>query len=121
MGLTMGREIFFKYFDAFGLTEKTGIDLPAESGSSYYTAEQMGVVELASCSFGQSNAITPIQLLTAICAAVNGGYLVEPYVVRQVLDADGNIVKETGTTVKRQVISQETSKTMCKVLEKVVE
>ena len=121
MGLTMGREIFYSYFKAFGLTERTGIDLPAESGSSFYTAEQMGPVELASCSFGQSNSITPIQLVTAVAAAVNGGYLVEPHVVREILDSNGNIVSQTGSTVKRQVISQETSRTMCQVLEKVAE
>ena len=121
MGLAMGRDVFFNYFKSFGLTERTGIDLPGESSSSYYTASQMGVVELASCSFGQSNAITPIQLITAVAAAVNGGYLVQPYVVREVLDSDGNIVSETASTVKRQVISQETSKTMCEVLERVAE
>jgi len=121
IGLKMGRDIFYNYFKAFGLTEKTGIDLPAESGSSYYTAEEMGIVELASCSFGQSNAITPIQLITAVAAAVNGGYLVQPYVVREVLDSDGNIISETPVTVKRQVISAETSKKMCGVLEQVAE
>ena len=121
MGLAMGRQTFYNYFKAFGLTERTGIDLPAESGSSFYTAEQMGPVELASCSFGQSNAITPIQLITAVAAAVNGGYLVEPHVVKEILDADGNIVKQTEATVKRQVISQETSRMMCQVLERVAE
>ncbi|MBR4927973.1 MAG: PASTA domain-containing protein [Oscillospiraceae bacterium] len=121
IGLAMGRETFYNYFKAFGLTEKTGIDLPAESSSSYYKASQMGPVELASCSFGQSNAITPIQLITAFAAAVNGGYLVEPHVVREILDTEGNIVEQKNTSVRRQVISEETSRTMCQVLEQVAE
>ncbi len=121
MGLAMGQEIFYRYFKAFGLTERTGIDLPGESGSSYYTAEQMGPVELASCSFGQSNSITPIQLITAVAAAVNGGYLVEPHVVKEITDTNGNIVEQMNYSAKRQVISKETSKMMCQVLEKVAE
>ncbi len=121
LGSLLGSNTFSKYFEAFGLTKKTGIDLPGEVSSLYYTADRMGPVELSSASFGQSFTITPIQLLTAISAAVNGGYLVEPYVVSQILDADGNIKKTTSTTVKRQVISEETSKLMCEMLETVVD
>ncbi len=121
LGSLLGANDFSKYFEAFGLTKKTGIDLPGEVSSLYYTADRMGPVELSSASFGQSFTITPIQLITAISAAVNGGYLVEPYLVSQVLDADGNIKKTTSTTVKRQVISEETSKLLCEMLETVVD
>ena len=121
LGSRLGADLFSKYFEAFGLTEKTGIDLPGEVSSLYYTADRMGPVELSSASFGQSFTITPIQLLTAISASVNGGYLVEPYVVSQVIDSDGNIKNTTKTTVKRQVISQETSKLLCEMLETVVD
>ena len=120
MGQGLGSETFFKYFKAYGLTEKTGIDLPGEEMSIYYTAEQMGPVELASESFGQTINLTPIQLITAIAAAVNGGYLVQPHVVKQVVDSDGNVVENIEPEVKRQVISQETSNFMRELLENVV-
>ncbi len=120
IGQSIGSETFFNFFKAFGLTEKTGIDLPGESGSSYYTADGLGVVELASCSYGQSNAITPIQMITAFSAVVNGGYLVQPHVVKEIIDPDGNIVESFGTEVVRQVISEETSDTMRLLLERVV-
>ncbi|MGI5892997.1 MAG: penicillin-binding transpeptidase domain-containing protein [Candidatus Merdivicinus sp.] len=120
IGNSLGADRFFKYFDAFGLTEKTGIDLPAEAQNSYYTAERLTAVSLASCSFGQSNTVTPIQMLTAAAAAVNGGKLLTPHIVSKVLDADGNVVEEYGTEVRRQVISEETSEAMCLALEQVV-
>ena len=120
IGSALGADRFFKYFDAFGLTEKTGIDLPAEAQNSYYTAEQLNAVSLASCSFGQSNTVTPIQMLTAAAAAVNGGKLLTPHVVEKVLDSDGNVVEEIGTEVRRQVISEETSEAICLALEQVV-
>ncbi len=121
LGTQLGSKLFSKYFEAFGLTEKTGIDLPGEVSSLYYKEENMGPVELASASFGQTFSITPVQLLTAISASVNGGYLVKPYVVSQVLDADGKVKNTTTTTVKRQVISEETSALMCEMLETVVD
>ncbi|MBQ4094741.1 MAG: PASTA domain-containing protein, partial [Oscillospiraceae bacterium] len=121
MGLTLGAETFYEYFRAFGLTEKTGIDLPAEAQSQYYIASRLGVVELASCSYGQSNAITPIQMITAVAAAVNGGYLVQPHIVKEVLDSEGNVVESADTAVKRQVISSETSALLSGILEQVVE
>ena len=121
IGARVGARNFYNYFRAFGLTEPTGIDLPGESGSTYYTASDLGVVQLASCSYGQSNAITPIQMITAFSAVVNGGNLVTPHLVSEILDAEGNIVRSIGTTVKRQVISRETSETMCGLLEDVVE
>ena len=121
IGTAMGKETFYDYFRSFGMNEKTGVDLPSEATSIYYTDKTMGIVELASCSYGQSNAITPIQMITAVSAAVNGGYLVQPYVVKEILDSNGNVIRTNGTSVKRQVISEETSATMCGILEKVVE
>lgn len=121
IGKRLGKTQFYNYFKAYGLTEKTGVDLPSEGNSVYYTDQTMGVVELASCSFGQSNAITPLQMITAFSACVNGGYLVEPYVVGQILDSNGNIVSQHDTVTKRQVISKETCLTMRNILEQVVE
>ena len=120
IGQALGSGRFFRYFDAFGLTERTGIDLPAEAQNSYYTEERLNAVSLASCSFGQSNTVTPIQMITAASAAVNGGKLLTPHVVSKILDSDGNTVEEFGTEVRRQVISEETSETMCGILEQVV-
>lgn len=121
LGQQIGVNTFSKYFQAFGLTEKTGIDLPGEAGSQYHSAEKMGPTELASESFGQTFKVTPIQLLTAISAAVNGGYLVQPHVVSKVVDSDGNIVKNVEKKQKRQVISAETSKVVCNIMEAVVD
>lgn len=118
IGQKLGGTLFSKYFKAFGLTEKTGIDLPAEANSIY--ASNMTQVTLASSSFGQTNKITPIQMITAYAAVVNGGNLVTPYVVNKIVDADGNIVKEFTPTIKRQVISEETSAIMRDTLETVV-
>lgn len=121
LGQQIGVNTFSKYFEAFGLTEKTGIDLPGEAGSQYHKAEKMGPTELASESFGQTFKITPIQLLTAVSASVNGGYLVQPHVVSKVVDKDNNIVKNVETKKKRQVVSAETSKVICKIMEAVVD
>ncbi|MBE6761472.1 MAG: PASTA domain-containing protein [Ruminococcaceae bacterium] len=121
LGQSIGASTFSKYFKAFGLTEKTGIDLVGEASSQYHSEKNMGPTELASSSFGQTFKITPIQLLTAISAAVNGGYLVQPHVVDKVIDSEGNIVKSNQTTVKRQVISKETSKLVCQLMEAVVD
>jgi len=118
IGRRLGAENFFNYFKAFGLTEKTGIDLPSET-SSIYTSK-FGPVELASSSFGQTNKLTPIEMITSYAAVINGGNLVTPYVVQKILDGDGNIISNTETTVKRQVISEETSATMRECLEYVV-
>ncbi len=120
-GQLLGVHTFSHYYEAFGLTTTTGIDLPSEATSIYHSEENMGLVELASSSFGQTFKVTPIQLITAVAAAVNGGYLVQPHVVSEILDADGNVVKTVGTTVKRQVISKETSETLCSLLEGVVD
>ncbi len=120
VGQRLGVNNFFKYFSAFGLANQTGIDLPGEADSIYYTAKQMGPVELASVSFGQSNKITPIQLITAVSAVANGGKLVEPHIVKEELDENGNVVKTFGTTVERQVISPAISKEMCMMMEQEV-
>ena len=109
IGQLIGVDIFSKYFTAFGLTEKTGIDLPGESMSNYHKQQNMGVIELASSSFGQTFNVTPIQLLTAISATVNGGYLVEPHLVEKTISADGKIEKIANEGYKRQVISKTTS------------
>lgn len=109
VGQLIGPTTFSKYFESFGLTKKTGIDLPGESNSVYHAKDKMGTVELASSSFGQTFQITPIQMITAISAAVNGGYLVQPHIVSKQINSEGKIVESVGTTVKRQVISETTS------------
>ena len=119
IGQGLGQDRFFEYYQAYGLTEKTGIDLPAERVGVYYD-ETMSNISLASCSFGQSNTVTPLQMLTAAVAGINGGYLLTPRVVDRVIDQDGNTVEEFGTEVKRQVISEETSAIMRDGLEQVV-
>lgn len=119
IGARLGVDKFFYYLKSFGLTEKTGIDLPGESSSIYI--ENMSEVDLAVTSFGQSWALTPMELVVACSASVNGGYVLEPYVVSKILDEDGNVVLENERTVKRQVISEDTSSKMRDVLEKVVE
>ncbi|MBE6845307.1 MAG: PASTA domain-containing protein [Ruminococcus sp.] len=119
IGRRLGAESFFNYFKSFGLTERTGIDLPAEATSYYQSLNGMGAVELASCSFGQTNKITPIEMITAYAAVINGGELVTPYVVSKIVDNDGNVVLTNEKTVKRQVISKETSEIMCQTLETV--
>lgn len=117
VGQRLGITNFYKYLSDFGLTSKTGIDLPGEANSITIAQNKYGPVELASSAFGQSNKFTAIQLLTAVSAAANGGYLVQPHVVREVTDESGNVVKTYSSTVKRQVISAEISKEMDKILE----
>ena len=113
IGQRLGADIFYKYFEAFGFTEKTGIDLPGESlpkkDINYFSKERMTKVNLASSSFGQSFKVTPLQMLTAINAVANGGKLMKPYIVGKTLDIEGNVLSETKPTVKRQVISESTS------------
>jgi stage V sporulation protein D (sporulation-specific penicillin-binding protein) len=120
IGARLGVDKFCYYFDAFGLGEKTGIDLPGEYTGVHYTADQMSNVDLAVCSFGQGNTLTPMEMITAYCAAINGGYLLQPYVVDKVVDEDGNVVLKNERTVRRQVISEETSEKMRDALEQVV-
>lgn len=120
IGQRLGAEKFCDYFEAFGFTERTGIDLPGEAQSIYVPRARMGPVELAASSFGQTNKITPIQMCTALCAIVNGGKLVTPHVVDKILDSNGNVIETFGTQVKRQVISEDTSKQMRTILETIV-
>ncbi len=121
LGQSIGVNTFFKYFKAFGFTEKTGIDLIGEASSQYHKKENMGPTELASTSFGQTFKVTPIQLITAVSAVVNGGKLLQPKVVDKIVDAEGNIVKSNPTVVKRQVISEETSALVRRLMEAVVD
>lgn len=117
VGKLLGPQLLFKYFDGFGFANKTGIDLPGESRSIYKTADSMTPLDLACISFGQTNHITPIQMITAACAVANGGYLVQPHIVAKILDSNGNIVKTANTSPKRQVISEDTSKRMRAILQ----
>ena len=120
----MGAKTFSRYFDAFGFSETTGVDLPAEAvpkaGITYYTSDNMHAVQLASCAFGQSFQVSPIQIITGVNAIANGGRLVKPYVVGRYLDEFGNTVKINQPEVKRQVISGKTAATMANMLEEVV-
>ena len=120
IGQRLGKEKFCQYFEAYGFTERTGIDLPSEATSIYMPLSRMGSVELASSSFGQTNKITPIQMITAYSAVVNGGYLVTPHIVDKITDSNGNVIKSFNTDVKRQVISEDTSAKMREILEGVV-
>ncbi len=121
IGARLGKENFCNYFAAFGLREATGIDLPGEAKrSEYYTADRMGPVELASCSFGQSSKVSYLQMLTAVAAIVNGGNLMQPYLVKRVTAPDGTVVRETQPTVRRRVIREETSEAMRQMMEGVV-
>ncbi len=124
VGQKLGQEKFFEYFEAFGFTEKTGIDLPAESspvaGVTYHSLESMGIVELSSSSFGQSFQVTPIQMITAMCAIANGGKLMTPYLVAKQLDENGNVIKETEPTVRRHVVSEKTAAAVAEMMEAVV-
>jgi len=121
IGQLIGVKTFNKYFEAFGLTSKTGIDLPGEALPYYHTEESMGPVELSSSSFGQTFNITPLQMISLASASVNGGYLVQPHLVEKIIDADGKVVSTTSTAYKRQVISESTSEKMRSMLEYVVQ
>ena len=118
LGQRVGASLFYDYFDAFGFTERTGVDLPNETNfMQYYTASQLGEVQLSSSAFGQAMAVTPLQVCTAISAAVNGGYLVTPHVVDKITDQNGNVVQEIGANVRRQVISESASETIRQIME----
>lgn len=123
VGQRLGTSTFSEYFEAFGLTEQTGIDLPAESkpvmGVTYYNPKTMTVSDLASASFGQTVKVTPLQMITAISAIGNGGKLMQPYIVDKMLDSDGNVIYETTPTVKRQVVSQKVASQVATMMEAV--
>ena len=126
IALKLGGERFYEYIQRFGVTEKTGIDLSGESKGVFFDKElvvntdKWGTASLTSGSFGQTFKLTPIQLVRAIASVVNGGYLLEPYIVSEVVDGNGNTVLKQEPTVIRQVISEETSKTMCSLMTSVV-
>lgn len=113
-------QIFYDYIQAFGFTQPTGIDLPNETRwTSVYNAEQMAEVDtnLYTAAFGQNESITPMQMATAVAAIANGGYLVTPYVVDSISDKDGNIISQTETNIRRQVISEEVSRQLLSMME----
>ena len=117
---TLKPQIFYDYIQAFGFTQPTGIDLPNETRwTSVYNAEQMAEVDtnLYTAAFGQNESITPMQMATAVAAIANGGYLVTPYVVDSISDKDGNIISQTETNIRRQVISEEVSRQMLSMME----
>ena len=120
LGQKLGVEKYYKYFEAFGFTERTGIDLANEAYSVVHKKDKMSKVDLASTSFGQGFRISPIQLITATCAIANGGDLMVPYLVGSIVDAQGNIVKETQPTVKRKVISEDTAQKVAQMMTEVV-
>ena len=126
IALKMGGEKFYEYVKNFGILEKTGIDLSGESKGVFFDkalvtdTNKWGTASLTSGSFGQTFKLTPLQLVRGISAVVNGGYLLEPYIVSEVVDSEGNTVLKQEPTVIRQVISEETSRTMCTLLESVV-
>ena len=124
VGQRTGARNMYNYMENFGLLNTTGIDLPREGAGgshSLQTLSKDSMVELSSLSFGQSFTVTPLQLITAVSAAVNGGRLMQPYILKQVLDADGNVLETTQPVVKRQVISEETSAVVRQLVEGVVD
>ena len=135
IGLKVGAENFYKYAEAFGFFDaastgsaqqsgSTGIDLPGEASSIWWSRDTFlnpdNKSQLAAASFGQTFNITPLQLITAVSACANGGYLMEPHIVKQECSADGEVIREVKPEVKRQVISEETSEKVCAMLERVV-
>ena len=122
MGFMLGREKYYEYYVAFGFSEKTGIDLPGESDDIFFSTKDkaingMGLMDLAVGSFGQNFKITPIQMITACGAIANGGKLMRPYVVSQVSDSNGNVVKSTEPFVRNQAISEDVARKVCKMLQ----
>jgi len=120
LGLKLGVERFYGYFEQFGLLKKTGIDLPGEAGTIMHNPEKIGPVELATVSFGQSFQITPVQLLTTVSSIINGGKRVTPHFGVKVTDAEGNLLETFEYGVQEDVVSDSTSETMRYILEKVV-
>lgn len=117
LGQRIGAETFFNYFEAFGFTEKTGIDLPGETSGLYFSENQLETaLNISTASMGQNFGVNPVQMITAFSAVVNGGYIVQPHIVDRVLDSEGNIIQKTDTSYKRQVISEEVSSLMADIL-----
>ena len=126
IALKLGGDTFYEYIEKFGILEKTGIDLAGESKGVFFSKElvtntdKWGTASLTSGSFGQTFKITPLQLVRAIASVVNGGYLMEPFLVSEIVDSDGNTVYQAEPTVVRRTIRQETSEVMCRLIESVV-
>lgn len=113
----LGSDAFYNYFDAFGMLEKTGVDLPGEADSLFHRREALGTVELATSSFGQRFKVTPLQEITAVAAVANGGYLVTPHLLDRLTDSEGNTVYRYETRVKRQAVSQAAADAVSAILE----
>ncbi len=120
IGARLGKDTFRKYYKSFGFGVTTGFDLPGEAEGIFFTEDMFRDLELATSSFGQGFNVTPLQMITAMSAIANGGYLMKPYIVKQINDDNGNAVEVTEPQVVRQVISAETSRNMCDILEGVV-
>ena len=120
IGLRLGVDNFYKYFQQFGLMNQTGVDLPGEAGTIMHKKENVGLVELATMSFGQSFQITPVQMATTVSSLVNGGKRVTPHLGVRVLDENGKTIKEFAYDEGEQIVSEETSETMQMLLESVV-
>ncbi len=120
LGQRLGAETLFHYIKGFGFGVRTGIDLPGESSGILFPLERVGPIELATSSFGQGISTTPLQQVMAVAAMVNGGYLMEPYVVKEIRDVDGNVLKKREPEVVRQVISAQTSEELKYIMEQVV-
>ncbi len=120
VGLRLGQSKFLEYFNGFGLSQKTGIDLPGEGTGIFFDESSFTDLDLAVASFGQGIQVTPLELITAVSAVANGGYVMEPHVVKEIRDSNNNVVETIEPKVVRQIISEETSETVCSVLESVV-
>ena len=124
LGQKLGSKKFYEYFEAFGFTDETKVDLPAEATPvkdvTYHSLENMGISQVSSSSFGQTFQVSAIQMITGVSAIANGGNLMQPYIVKSMLDEDGNTVYEAEPTVKRSVVSESTSETVLSMMEKVV-
>lgn len=121
IGLRLGSEKFYDYFEQFGLLRRTGVDLPGEAGTIMHKKEEIGLVELATMSFGQSFQITPIQMATTVSSLVNGGIRVTPHLAVEVMDSEGNQVEKFAYKTESGIVSEQTSETMRMLLKSVVE
>ncbi len=120
VGLSLGSDTYYNYFEKFGLLQKTGIDLPGEANTIMHKKEDIGLVELATMSFGQSFQVTPVQLLTTVSSIVNGGNRVTPHFGTEIVDADGNTVEKLQYPVQQGIVTEDVSARMRKILERVV-
>lgn len=120
IGARVGRTTFMEYLEGFGFRDTTGIELPGETNGIFHDPSNFKEIDLATSSFGQSFNVTPLQMVTMVSAIANGGKLMKPHLIKKLVDSNGNVVKEIEPTVVRQVISPQTSKTMCEILESVV-